>query len=54
MKPMTCEDVKFLMPLELQSVRQLTLSVTKTTSGGICVEQLAPGFFALGSELMSS
>ncbi|CAL1135260.1 unnamed protein product [Cladocopium goreaui] len=28
------QDVKFIMPLELQSVRQLTLTVTKSASGG--------------------
>ncbi len=29
------EDVKFIMPLELQSVRQLTLVATKSGAGGI-------------------
>lgn len=31
----SCQDVKFIMPLELQSVRQLTLTVTKSASGGV-------------------
>ena len=45
------EDVKFIMPLELQSARQLTLVATKSGAGGI-VSDKHPGNMIKYVEMM--